>query len=244
MEELQTAGRNTRTATSVSSVALPSLEAVSFDSAIHRPGVRRTRLVVMAVILVAQIGGCGPDSAITHSENAQIDRTAESKGVRNHGQNNVVAKGNDQLLAPDPSPNQPVTATMKVRPEILASGEAGEILVSVRIAGEYYVHAAKNPGEPWVPLAISVPLPDGLEFVGDWHVPTPQKGHGGALVYRDSALLRRGLRIGLKAAPRVVRVSGDLHYQACNDELCWPPRTIHLSAPLSIRDTSQSATAR
>ncbi len=125
---------------------------------------------------------------------------------------------------------------MKFRPESLSAGEAAELLVSVRIAPAHYVHAVNNPGEPWVPLAMNVSLPDGVEFAEDWQLPTPEKGHGDALVYRNSVMLRRALRVGAKSAARDVRVSGKLRYQACNDELCWPTRTMVLSAPLSIRE--------
>jgi len=203
---------------------------------IHRPKARRMWSVMMAVIFVGHLSGCSSSSATTKSANDQVDGTAESKGTRNHGQGGAATKEIGQVSTPDPSPDEPVTATMSIRPESLSAGEAGEILVSVRIAAVHYIHAAKNPGEPWVPLAMNVSLPDGVEFSGDWQLPTPEKGHGDALVYRNSVLLRRALRVGPTSAPRDLRVSGELRYQACNDELCWPTRTMELSAPLLIRE--------
>jgi hypothetical protein len=203
---------------------------------VHRPKARGLWSVVMAVICVAHLSGCGSDSVGTKSANVHVDRAAESKGIRNDRQGGAATEGIDQVFASAPSSEEPVTATMKLRPESLAAGEAAELLVSVRIATAHYVHAANKPGAPWVPLAMTVSLPDGVEFSGDWHLPTPDKGHGDAPVYRNSVLLRRALRVGAKSAPRDVRVSGKLRYQACNDELCWPTRTMELFAPLSIRD--------
>jgi hypothetical protein len=191
---------------------------------------------VIAVIFVGHLSGCGSDSAGTKSANGPVDRTAESSPIRNHPRVEATTKGIDQVSAAAPALEEPVTATMKFRPESLSAGEAAELLVAVRIAPAHYVHAANNPGEPWVPLAMNVSLPDGVEFSEDWQLPTPEKGHGDALVYRNSVLLRRALRVGAQFAPRNVRISGKLRYQACNDELCWPTRTMELSATLSIRD--------
>jgi hypothetical protein len=203
---------------------------------IHRPKARRMWSVMMAVVFVGHLSGCSSRSATTTSANDPVDGTVESKGIRTRAQGAAATKRIGQVSAPDPSPDEPVTATMKFRPESLPAGEATEILVSVRIATAHYIHAAKNSDEPWVPLAMNVSLPDGVEFLGDWQMPTPEKGHGDALVYRNSVLLRRALRIGPKSAPRDLRVSGKLRYQACNDELCWPTRTMELSAPLFIRE--------
>jgi hypothetical protein len=202
------------------------------SQAAQRSRARRTCSLVIAVIFLGQLSGCTSDSATTESADAQVDRTAGSTGARNRVRD--AAATIDQPS--EPSPEEPVTAKMVIRPEHLDFGEAAELRVYVRIAGAHYLHAAKNPGEPWVPLAVNASLPDGVEFLGDWQLPPPEKGHGDALVYRNSILLRRTLRVRLKTPPRVFRVSGEFRYQVCNDEVCWPPRTIELFAPLSNRD--------
>ena len=238
MEELKTAGKTARTVTIVAQIVVQRLEAIRCEP-IGRPRARRMWLVMIAVICAGHLSGCSSDSAATKSANGRVDRTAESKSHRNHDQGAAVTQGTDQVSASDPSPSEPVTAAMVIRPENLSAGEAAELPRLRSNSRAHYVHAAKNPGEPWVPLAMNVSLPDGVEFSGDWQLPTPEKGHGDALVYRNSVLLRRALRVGPKSAPRDLRVSGKLRYQVCNDELCWPTRTREVSASLSIRDQAK-----
>ncbi len=136
---------------------------------------------------------------------------------------------------PDPSPSEPVTAVLTVRPERASAGETVEALVRIRVAGAHFIHAKDDSRSPFVPLTMSTTLPEGVEPVGDWQFPTPEKGRGKSLVYRDSVLLRRSLRVVSSTAPRTVAVIGELQYQVCTDELCWPKGKLKLSAPLMIQ---------
>ena len=52
-------------------------------------------------------------------------------------------------------------------------------------------------------------------------------------IYRDTVLLRRPLK--LISPPKEPTVSGVLRYQACNEELCWPPGKLELTARLSLQ---------
>jgi hypothetical protein len=54
-------------------------------------------------------------------------------------------------------------------------------------------------------------------------------------VYRNTALLRRSLRVGSGFEPRTLTVIGELRYQVCTEELCWPPGKLKLSAPLVVQ---------
>ena len=46
-----------------------------------------------------------------------------------------------------------------------------ELLVAVRIAGGYYLHAEADHGGRFVPLAFEATLPEGVDFAGDWVSP-------------------------------------------------------------------------
>jgi hypothetical protein len=220
----------------------------------------RMWLITTAAIGVGLLSGCESDSGITkpaNSQTHQAESDVEAKAAPNPDQTgtvttkstvtkstvtkstvakSTVAKSTAAVSAPEPSAQQPVTATMAIRPENTSVGETAEMLVSVRIEPAHYVHAIKNRGEPWIPLAVNLTLPDEVEALGDWELPKPEVGHGAAMVYRNSVLLRRALRIRRKPSARTLRISGELRYQACNEELCWPPRTLPLSATFSIRD--------
>jgi len=109
-----------------------------------------------------------------------------------------------------------------------------EVLVHIRIAGAHFIHAQDDPGGPFVPVTVNARLPEGVEPIGNWHFPTPDKGRGNTLVYRDSLTLRRTLRVVSGSAPATLTVIGELQYQVCTDELCWPLGKIELSARLTI----------
>ena len=93
----------------------------------------------------------------------------------------------DEIAVPDPSPSEPVTAVMTIRPERASVGETVEVLVHIRIASAHFIHAKDDAGGPFVPVVVNTTLPKGVEPVGDWQAPTPEKGRGNSLVYRNSA---------------------------------------------------------
>ena len=140
----------------------------------------------------------------------------------------------EKVPVPDPSPGEPVTAAMTIQPNRAAIGETVEVLVRVRIASAHFIHAPGEAGGPFVPVAVNVTLPAGVEPVGDWQLPPPEKGRGNSLVYRDSVVLRRSLKVVSSSAPETLTVTGELRYQVCTDELCWPQGKLQLSAPLTI----------
>ena len=106
-----------------------------------------------------------------------------------------------------------------------------ELLVVVRIARAHYLHAEADHGGTFTPLRIEASLPPGAEFDGDWDYPAPEAGRVPA--YRNTVLLRRSLKMTSPTPSQ--DATGVLRYQACNDELCWPPGKLELSAPLAIQ---------
>jgi len=116
------------------------------------------------------------------------------------------------------------------------AGEPGppELRVSVRIARAHYLHADAGDGGKFAPLAIEAELPAGVSAVGDWSFPPPEDAGGGKPVYRDAVLLRLPLAVAPDASPGTRTVVATLRCQACNEELCWPPSKLDLSAPLVI----------
>lgn len=145
----------------------------------------------------------------------------------------------DELSVPDPSPSEPVKAVMEFRPGSVSAGAEGELVVSIRIARAHYLHAKADPGGKFTPLGIEVELPSGIAGTRDWQFPPPETGRTGAPVYRERVLLRRPLRVKSSAAARSLVITGKLRYQACTEDLCWPPRTLELSAPVSIQPMSR-----
>jgi DsbC/DsbD-like thiol-disulfide interchange protein len=134
-----------------------------------------------------------------------------------------------------PSSSEPVTAAMKSAPPEVMAGETFEILVRVEIAGAHHIYASNVVGKPFIPTTLDVTLPRGVEALGNWIGPEPTRRRSGELVYIDSALFHRPLRVRANVPAGPLSIKGELHYQTCTEELCWPPRTIQLSSSISVQ---------
>jgi hypothetical protein len=134
---------------------------------------------------------------------------------------------------------QPVTATMETIPSEVGAGDTCEILVRVKIAAAHHVYASNIVGKPFIPITISLTLPKDVEALGDWIGPEPVLRKNGEFVYTDSALFRRRLRVGVNVPPGPLSIKSEMRYQACTEELCWPPRTIQLSSSISVSSSKR-----
>ncbi len=219
-------------------ITIESLFAIFASSALHLSRCSSSLMILMTAG-VALLSGCTSDPVTNSSVSVSSDGQAATKDAEEPPKSTkptASSGSSDPISVPEPSPHEPVTATMVLQPATLTPGSDAILIVSVRIARAHFVHAPNiKPGEPWIPLEMKMSLPDGIEFAGDWQFPPGEKGSGDSPVYRDSVLLRRALRVRAIPPSSVASLSGELRYQACNDELCWPPRTIKLSAPFSIR---------
>ena len=184
----------------------------------------------MVTLLVALGIGCGGGLRSGDSGPDQSGRPQEPVIAR--AQQPTVARASsgasDLPDVPEPTPSDPVKAVMVYRP---SGRSTAELLVVVRIARAHYLHAEADHGGTFTPLRIEASLPPGVEFDGDWDYPTPEAGRVPA--YRNTVLLRRSLKMTYSTSPQ--NATGVLRYQACNDELCWPPGKLELSAPLAIQ---------
>jgi hypothetical protein len=178
--------------------------------------------------LATPLCGCGPDSRPDQPPGKIAAAHQEQPVIPPH-----IAAELDAPSVPEPTPSEPVKAAMALRPTKISPGMAGELLVAVRIARAHYLHAEADHGGTFTPLKIEATLPPGVEFVGDWSFPAPEKGRNGVPIYRTSVLLRRTVKF--TSASQTLGATAMLRYQACNEELCWPPGKLVLSVPLPMQ---------
>jgi len=138
------------------------------------------------------------------------------------------------FTASKPSSGRPVVAGMQSAPPEATPGGTFEILVRVEIAGAHHLYASNVVGQPFLPVALDLILPDGVEASGDWIGPEPTRRRNGEFIYTDSVLFRRTLKVRVNVPAGSLSIKGELHYQTCTEELCWPPRTIQLSSSVSV----------
>lgn len=141
----------------------------------------------------------------------------------------------DRFALSEPSSSQPLTAAMNSSSPEVVAGERFEIVVRIKIAAAHHIYASNLVDKPFIPATVDLALPRGVETLGDWSGPEPTRARNGAFIYVDSVVLRRPLRIRANVPSGVLSIKGELHYQACTEELCWPPRTIKLVASIQVR---------
>jgi Disulphide bond corrector protein DsbC len=197
--------------------------------------IEKLRRAWLVIVLFGTSPCCSPDSPAKNSVGVSATNLGVPTGNRAHAPVRAESTSSEEITVPDPSPTEPVTAVMTIRPKVVSVGETAQVLVHIRIASAHFIHAQDEAHGPFVPVAVNATLPAGVEPVGDWQVPKPEKGRGNSLVYRDSVLLRRTLKAVSSSAPQTFTVVGELQYQVCTDELCWPQGKLKLSAPLTIQ---------
>ncbi len=178
-------------------------------------------LLCLSIVLGA---GCGSSPKSTAPTPTALERSKDlpSAAAQAESVTSIAAEPPD---APEPSASEPVKAAMSCRQ---TGPFKAEIQVVVRIAATYYVRAEADHGGKFTPLKIEAKLPPGVEFDGEWIFPKPEAEC--IQVYRSAVLLKRSLK--LNSLQTSMPVTAVLRYQACNDELCWPPDKLELSATL------------
>ena len=149
--------------------------------------------------------------------------------------NGIESEGPVDVPVPEPTRSEPVTARMQASRQKISAGDTVDVLLRLRIAGGFHIYPLDQAEKPFLPTTVKLELPDGLEAVGNWTAPDPRTGHGGAKVYMESAVFRRRLKVKEAVTAGRFSIKGELHYQVCTDEVCWPPKTISLSTAIDIQ---------
>ena len=187
------------------------------------------------MLAVGLLAGCSPEPPIANAVHAPPASETWTASEPSLAFDTFDAEVAQQFSVPDPSPSEPVTAAMRIDPQGASAGDSVELLVYVRIARAHFVHAAHPTDRVFAPVEMTVALPEGITAQGEWRFPPPEHGRGDSLVYRNSMLLRRRLKVTANASLQTVVANGELSFEVCSDELCWPLRKIELSAPLTIQ---------
>jgi len=146
-----------------------------------------------------------------------------------------AAPADVEFSVAEPSAHQPVKIVMKTDRTEASPGDTFQVVVRVRIAEGYQIYAAAPKSKSFTGTSVSLVLPSGIEAVSDWTAPAAVQARDGELVYTNSVTYSRSFKLGAAAASGPILLKGDIRYQACNDQLCWPPKTIPLSATLTVR---------
>jgi len=144
-----------------------------------------------------------------------------------------------EIPAAEPSAHEPVTAAMKADPAPVKAGNTFQLLVRIRIADGHHIYGANPKSKTFTGTSVSLELPDGIESVADWTAPTPSVAPDGEPVYTNSVTFSRTLKLNGAAASGALSLKGELRFQVCDDQLCWPPKTIAIASTVTVQPTSK-----
>jgi thiol-disulfide isomerase/thioredoxin len=143
----------------------------------------------------------------------------------------------ETLLAPKEN-SSPVDAGAVLDPASLPAGGKGRFQIVLRLADGAHVnsHAPADPHligttftpEPAAGIVWGAPEYPPVSSVTEWYATDPLS------VYQDGAVITVPFTVSPSASPKPVALGGALRAQACDHEKCYPPRSIPLSAQLTI----------
>ena len=123
----------------------------------------------------------------------------------------------------------PSTVTVK-------RGASGTAIVHVSVLPGYHVNSNKPKDEFLIPLQLTFPQAGPLK-PGPTIYPTPQDvqvGQDKLSVFTGDFDLKTSFSAPAEAPTGTTNVIGKLHYQACNDRMCFRPLTVDVHVPVVI----------
>lgn len=131
----------------------------------------------------------------------------------------------------------PVSASMTVSPASIPAGGKGTARITANIDGGWYMYSITQP--PGGPIQTRIALGEGPFKMGSVSGPKPKvkldpnfnmntESYTGSPVFIIPFTVVEGTPEG----PQTLNAS--IRYQVCNDSVCLPPKTIRLTAPVTI----------
>jgi thiol:disulfide interchange protein DsbD len=130
-----------------------------------------------------------------------------------------------------------VLSMPKPEPVAAKAGTTVEVKLPLQLREGYHVNSDKPPDPYLIPLRLT--WDSGPITVAEIVYPKPEPHKvdffaGPLPVFSGRFELLTRFKVPASVSPGLVNVSGKLRYQACNDRMCLPPKTIDVTLPVSV----------
>lgn len=155
-------------------------------------------------------------------------------------------QGPNQGSANNPvaSPEAPrITSESVVRAEVnpveISAGGSGQAIVRVTVQQGYHINA-NPPSYPYL-KATEVEVPDMDDISVDYlYYPNPlvkkfEFAEGPLKVYEGETPVTIAFKVAKSAKKGERSISGTLRIQACDDQVCYPPGSIGVKIPVTVK---------
>jgi DsbC/DsbD-like thiol-disulfide interchange protein len=120
----------------------------------------------------------------------------------------------------------------------IKAGGSADAVVTVKIADGYHVNA-NPPSEPALkPTEVEIAPSNGIaSHKATYPTAITKKfpfSEKPLAVYEKQAIIRVKLKAAGNAAKGMQTINGVIRYQACDDEVCYPPTKLDLMIPINI----------
>lgn len=145
-----------------------------------------------------------------------------------------------------PSGREVVAPSAYASLEPVARGRSFQLAVVLKIRPGFHINARKPSAEYLIPTDLRANLPAGFKPAGEVSYPkgelrtfafskTPLN------VYEDKVVLRLPLTAAPDAPLGTQHIPLKLRYQACSNEVCLPPVTLDVDAPVTVAATAANS---
>jgi hypothetical protein len=147
-----------------------------------------------------------------------------------------------------PSGREVVAPSAYVSLEPVARGSSFQLAIVLKIRNGFHINARKPSADYLIPTDLHANLPAGFKSAGEISYPKGEL-HTFAFtktplnVYEDKVVLRVPLAAQPDAPLGAQKIPLKLRYQACSQEVCLPPVTLDVDAPVTIAATSTNSRA-
>jgi DsbC/DsbD-like thiol-disulfide interchange protein len=141
--------------------------------------------------------------------------------------------------AVETSATAPEDVVQASAPEVeIKAGGAAEATVRVKIADGYHING--NPASKFqIATTLEVESGDGLTAAQPVYPPSVKKtfefSKEPIVIYEGEAVIKQPLRAGPDAAKGSHSLRAKLRVQPCDNKVCFPPRTLDVSLPVSVK---------
>jgi hypothetical protein len=139
-----------------------------------------------------------------------------------------------QMNVPTPSGKTRVTAAVALQPAAVGPGETFTVFIKARIAEGHWIYAMEDSGSENIPTSIEASVPRTAEPEAPWRRPQPKVLPDDSRRLGGEVLFSRPYLVEGYAQPQKHKLRFKLHFQVCNELVCWPPEAVDMETELEI----------
>jgi DsbC/DsbD-like thiol-disulfide interchange protein len=129
------------------------------------------------------------------------------------------------------------TAAVTASPTAITRGGHGKLVVTISMAPNAHVQAHLVPDPSFIPTNFKPDSGGGIKLGAPKYPVGTSTSSGGIKqsIYEGQARITVPITVATSATPGTKSVGGKLTFQACNETVCFPPKTVTLTTIVTVK---------